>query len=119
MIAAIFLIVVVSLLAGAILSMVRTSSMAFALDVVSYKALLAADSGAQLSLNRLYAPSGIGTCVDRTWALDMAGLESCQAIVSCTSESVASETFYTFESAGRCESGSVIAERHIVIRSKS
>lgn len=119
LIAAIFMIVVVALLISAILSMVRTSSMAFAMDVLSYKALLAADSGAQLSLNKIYAPSGVGTCVDTTWILNTDGLDSCRAVVQCSTESVLGATYYTLQSAGRCELGSDIAERHVVVRSKS
>ena len=52
LISAIFLIVVVSMLAVAITSMVRTSSDEFAQNIIDQNALLAAQSGAHLLQNR-------------------------------------------------------------------
>ena len=107
----------VAVLVTAMLSLVRTSGMAFAQDVLGYKALLAADSGAQLTLNRIYAPAGVGNCAGATWVLDMTGLESCQATVTCSTELVSGDTYYTVDSYGRCTAGPQIAERRIRVRS--
>lgn len=114
--AAIFLIVVVAGLVVAISRMVRTSSEAFAQDVVSQRAFLAAESGAQLGLNRVFAPAGAGACGVWTWSLDDVGLADCSSAVTCTSETVGGTPHYTIESAGRCDSGGVIAERAVLVR---
>ena len=118
LVSAIFLILVVSVLVLAIVRTVRTSAEIFTLDVVSHRAFLAAESGAQLGLNRLFPPTGSGTCVDRVWLLDDVGLASCQASVACRSESVAGLSYYTLESDGRCDVGGVVAERRVLLRAR-
>ena len=116
LVAAIFLIVVVAALVTAIARTVRTSADAFSLDVVSHRAFLAAESGAQLGLNRVFAPSGAPACGNWTWALDAAGLRSCTAEVACRSEIVDGTPYYTVESDGRCDVGGVVAERRVLVR---
>ena len=118
LVSAIFLIVVVSVLVLAIVRSVRTSAEAFALDVVSQRAFLAAESGAQLGLNRLFAPSGAGTCTDRVWLLDDVGMPYCRATVACRTETVLGNSYYTLASDGRCDVGGVIAERRVLLRAK-
>jgi len=118
LIAALFLIVVVALLVAGILSLVRTSGQSFAQNVKAQRALMAAESGAQLSLNRLYAPLGVGGCNNTTWNFTQPGLENCVAVVTCSAENVSSDIYYTLESHGHCESGSEIAERRVILRSK-
>lgn len=116
LIAAIFLIVVVAGLMVAITRMVRTSGDAFAQNVVSHRAFLAAESGAQLGLNRVFAPAGTGSCSDWTWNLDDVGLRACSAEVTCRSVVVDGTPHYTLESGGRCEQGSFTAERRVLVR---
>jgi len=116
LIAAIFLIVVVAGLVAAITRMVRTSGDVFAQNVVNHRALLAAESGAQLGLNRVFAPAGSGTCGAWTWDLADMGLDDCQATVVCRSEVVDATPHYTLESGGRCESGNFVAERRVLVR---
>lgn len=117
LVAAIFLITVVALLTIAILRSVRTSSDAYALDVVAHRAFAAAESGAQLGANRLFAPSGTGSCAaTQSYNFDALGLSSCRASVSCQSESVDGQPLYTIRSAGRCDSGGVISEREVLVR---
>ena len=116
LISAIFLIVVVSVLVAAILRMVRTSGEAFAQDVVSQQAFLAAESGAQLGLNRIFAPQGVGACADWTWDLSLLGLPHCEARVACRVEIVQAVPHYTLESDGRCGTGQQIAERRVLVR---
>ena len=114
--AAIFLIVVVVTLVAAIVRMVRTSSDAFSQDVISQRAFLAAESGAQLGLNRVFAPSGAGVCGNWSWDLSAAGLETCTADVACRNEVVNGVPHYTIESDGRCDSRGVVAQRRILVR---
>lgn len=114
--AAIFLIVVVAVLVVAIARMVRTSSAAFAQDVMTHRAFLAAESGAQLGLNRVFAPSGVPACTAWSWDLAPVGLANCRADVACRSESVDGTPYYTVESHGRCDAGGVVAERRLFVR---
>jgi MSHA biogenesis protein MshP len=118
LVSAIFLILVVGVLVVAIARMVRTSGDAFAQDVISHRAFLAAESGAQLGLNRVFAPAGAGSCTSWTFDLDGAGLPSCAASVSCTSDVVAAATYYTLTSAGRCDVGGFVAERRVLVRAQ-
>lgn len=114
--AAVFLIVVVAALVVAITRMVRTSEQAFAQDVVANRAFLAAESGAQIGLNRVFAPSGATSCTSWTWDLSDVGLNDCQARVICRSELVSGSPLYTVESNGRCDAGDVVAERQVLVR---
>lgn len=118
LVSAIFLILVVTILVVAISRMVRTSSDAFAQEVLSHRAFLAAESGAQLGLNRVFAPSGTGSCTTQSWDLSNSGLNYCQVTVDCRSETVASTTYYTLQSNGRCEIGSRVAERQVLVRAQ-
>jgi MSHA biogenesis protein MshP len=117
-VSAIFLVVVVGMLVVAITGMVRTSADVFAQDVVSHRAFLAAESGVQLALNRVFAPVGAGTCVNRNWDLASSGLPSCQAAVSCRAEVVAGNSFFTLVSDGRCDVGGYVAQRRVLVRAK-
>jgi MSHA biogenesis protein MshP len=116
LIAAVFLIVVVAALAVAIASLVRSNSNSFARDVLSYRAFLAADSGAQLALNRVFAPVGAPSCATRTYAFTQTGLEGCRAIVTCSALVVAGQQRYDVESHGRCTTATDVAERRIDVR---
>lgn len=116
LIAAIFLIVVVAGLVVAITRMVRTSGDAFAQNVVSHRAFLAAESGAQLGLNRVFAPAGTASCTDWNWDLSHIGLNACRVEVTCRSEVVDGTPHYTLESGGRCDSGRFVAERRVLVR---
>ena len=116
LVAAIFLIVVVSMLAVAMTAMVKSSSDEFAQNVIDHRALLAAESGAQLGLNKVFAPRGIGACANWTFDLDSAGLPACQAVVQCRSTTVAGVPHYTLESDGRCGVVDFTAQRRILVR---
>lgn len=116
LVAAIFLIVVVAGLVAAIARTVRTSGEAFARDVVSHRAFLAAESGAELALNRVFAPAGAGTCGNWSWDLSVVGMPSCRAEVRCASQVVDGSPHYTVESDGRCDTGGVAAQHRVLVR---
>ncbi|NJN52659.1 MAG: hypothetical protein HC809_13790, partial [Gammaproteobacteria bacterium] len=103
LIMAIFMIVVVAALAVGVTSLVRTGADAFGQDVVSYKAFLAAQSGAEITVNRVFAPMGTPSCTNRSLAMSQQGLESCVANVTCASVVVDGAPVFTIESAGRCD----------------
>lgn len=115
-ISAIFLIVVVGMLAVAITAMVRTSSDEFAQNIIDQNALLAAQSGAQLGLNKVFAPLGAGACSNWTFDLETIGLRACQAVVQCTSVTVAGVPHYTLQSDGRCAVVGFTAQRRLQLR---
>ncbi|MEQ8486586.1 MAG: hypothetical protein RIB46_19665 [Pseudomonadales bacterium] len=116
LVAAIFLIVVSAALAVALTRMVRTSGDGFGQDVVAHRAFLAAETGAQLGLNRVFAPAGAGSCATWTWTLEPIGLGACVAEVRCSVDMVEGAPYYTVESDGRCDSGRYVAERRILVR---
>ena len=118
LVAAIFLIVVVAVIVAAITRMVRSSSELFAQDVVSHRAFLAAETGSQLGLNRLFAPAGVGSCASWNWDLTAFGLAQCSATVSCRAELVGGESIYTLESDGRCDVGVHVSERSVLVRAQ-
>ena len=113
---AIFLIVVVSMLAIAITRMVRTSSTEFAQHVIDQNAMLAAQTGVQLGLNKVFAPLGAGACANWTFDLESIGLRSCQALVECRSVVVAGQPHYTLQSDGRCSVVGFTAQRRLEAR---
>ena len=118
LVGAIFMVIVVSVLTAAITRSVQSTAAASSLEIVSQRAFLAAESGAQLALNATYAPAGAGACADTTWNLQTIGLPGCQAITECRSTTVAGVPYYTFESAGRCDNGGVVAERVVRVRAQ-
>ena len=79
-------------------------------------ALLAAHTGVQLGLNRVFAPSGVGTC--GTWTFDLSAIElrSCSAEVTCRSLVVDSQPYYTLESEGSCSVSEFSASRRMEVR---
>ena len=113
LVAAISLIVIVSLLTVAITRTVGLGADGVALETLSNKARLAAQSGAQIGLNRVYAPAtGGGICSDRTLSLaTLPGLQSCTAQVSCTTVTSGAEQYYAVESSGSCTAGSLVTNR--------
>ncbi len=117
LIAAISLLIIVALLALAITRTVQLGAGSVGLDILSQRALLTASSGAQLSLNRVFAPAGVGSCAALTWDLsDLNGLPSCQAAVSCTSVTVRGRIFYELRSTGTCAAGAEQASREVLVR---
>ncbi len=119
LIGALFLILVVVLLVAAIHRTVVLGARGTSLSVMNHKALLAAHSGAQLSLNRLYAPLGTGNCAAAVWDLqNVAALRNCNAAVSCRADVVRGVSYFTIESTGACQDGAVSAQRQVLVRTR-
>lgn len=109
---AVFILVVVSMLGVAMINTLNRGQESVAREVVSLRALLAAESGAELGLNCVLEGSGCG-CSNAnagfTAMTDLApitftgdGLASCTADVSCRAVEVDSIDYYTIRSNGRC-----------------
>ena len=117
LVAAIALITIVALVALGVTRTVQLGAGSLSLDVLSQRALLAASSGAQLGLNRVFAPAGVASCNNRNWDFStLTGLPSCQAVVSCTSETVRGKVFYTIASTATCAAATLQAERSVLVR---
>lgn len=118
LVSSIFLITVVAILVVAITRTVRGAGEQHAQDVITQQAFLAAESGVQLALNRVFAPAGVGSCGNWSWSLDELSLPYCQADVQCRSELVGASLYYTLESHGRCDVGGYTAERRVLVRAQ-
>lgn len=116
LLSAIALITLTAVLSIAIMRTVRTGSDSSVQAIVSFRAFLAAESGAQLGANRVYAPAGTGSCVDRSFDLATLGLPSCNAEVACRSEAVAGEFLFTLQSTATCNPNGFSATHSVVVR---
>lgn len=101
---AIFVLVVMSLLGAAMLNILRSGSDSVAREVVSSRALMAAESGAQRLLNEIFPPGGAtltASCGDKSYAMN--GLFACNTVeVSCQFLTIDSIDYFTLSSTGRC-----------------
>lgn len=127
---ALFIIVVMGLLALALSRMTTQTSLASAQELLSVQAFYAAESGAQQGMNRLYPPADTNQRVNVNSRCDnvnrtltftgVDGLNSCSASVRCECANCAptdATSFYTITSQGRCGSGVLSAERTIKVGS--
>ncbi|MBL4680913.1 MAG: hypothetical protein JKY88_09340 [Pseudomonadales bacterium] len=116
LIGAIFVIVVVAILSTAMSQMLVTDSEIQSYEILSLKAFLAAESGAQLGVNRVLPPIGGGSCAARTFTFTDSPLRFCQAVVSCTTLTVSGDNYYTLTSNAQCQAGSYLAQRTVQVR---
>lgn len=106
---ALFVIVIMALLAAVMGRFLVDSGEKNTAEVRGVRALMAAQSGLEIALYRLY-PNNSWTAqrcdASTTTAFALPGLVNCQAIVSCTEVKVSaagtSQTGYRFSSEGRC-----------------
>ncbi|MFQ2701634.1 MSHA biogenesis protein MshP [Aeromonas caviae] len=105
---ALFVVVIMALLAAAMGRFLVDSGEKHGVEVRGVRALMAAQSGLEIALYRLY-PSGQWqgqACSPLTFTFTEVGLAGCQASVSCTKLTVsvagATQTGYRFSSEGRC-----------------
>jgi len=117
---AVFFMVVVALLSVAITRSVSTGADAFALELMSNRAFLAAETGAQLGVRSVYPAQGVGVCAAQSLDLTSLNLLRCTANVQCRSVSVSGQDYFSIESTGRCtDGGAIVAERVIFVRAQS
>lgn len=102
----VFILVVMTLLAAAIMRLSTTSALSIATEVNSSHALHAAESGAQWAMNQLFPPGGAGgnPCfADTTLNFTVGVLSGCSAAVSCTSPgAINGNIHYSVISSGNC-----------------
>ena len=113
---AIFILVVVSLLALAIFRMNALNQNSVVQEVLSARAFLAAESGAQTQMMRVFPVSGAGVCAAQSLTFNAAGLNACTSNSSCNSIAANGQTYYEIESVGRCGVGNVTAQRTLQLQ---
>ena len=115
---ALFIIIIMSLIAIAVNQLTASSNQAYSQNVLSARAFYAAESGAQLrSYSVLSGPPCVcGGAENVTYDFTEPGLSQCKADTNCTSFIANGETYCTIVSSGSCSNG--IAERTIEVRLK-
>lgn len=116
LVGAIFVIVVVALVSLAMSRMLAADKLTYSYEILGLKAFLAAESGAQLGVNRLMPPDSTGSCADQTFTLEAPSLRFCTATVSCSQTTANGEDFFTVTSRGQCSAGDFIASRSLEVR---
>lgn len=123
---AIFVLLVVGLLGGAMVNLLNQSEEGVAREVVSMRALMAAESGAERGLQR--ALNVAGSCVGSGVTLQPMlswnftgnnGLQDCSAAISCAVQSINGLNYYTIKSHGECGPAGGRAHRIIQLQAQS
>lgn len=116
LVGAVFVIVVVALMAVAMARMLEADKLTQSYEVLGLKAFLAAESGAQIGVNRLLAPDSVGSCITETENLLADSLRFCTAQITCGLMTSDGESFYTITSRGSCSAGDLVASRTLEVR---
>jgi len=124
---AVFILVIMSLLAAAIVQLSSRNNLSSAQEVFSTRAFYAAESGASWAMSQLFfnatgsatkAFSDIqcGSPVNgKTLNFTAAGLGGCSATLSCSVDTVGSTGYYRIVSTGVCGTGQVQARRVVEV----
>ena len=134
--AALFVLVVVAMLGAAMVAILNQGTAAVAREVVSMRALMAAESGAERGLNQVLeidASACTGTMLNPpaslnplfvTWSMAVDGMTSCDVNVSCARTQVdgdndgTPEDYYTLRSIGTCGSTADRAFRIVEVQAR-
>ena len=118
---AVFVIVVLSGLTAAMSTLLETSNESIAREVLSTRALLAAQSGAQREMAQMFPMTG-GVVACAPLSLDAgvaSGLPGCTAEVTCgTLVEAAGQKLFTITSKGTCGPADSAAVRNIQMQAK-
>lgn len=121
--ATVFIISVLALIVVALSELNQSANLSFGQSFQSQRAFYAAESGAQVGLNRIFV--GGTTCNNSITDIDFdsggvnLGLDDCTADLSCSLVTVAGTNYYTLSSTAVCGSGFEQAERTIQVRARS
>ena len=109
---AIFILVVLSLLGAALINILNVGTESVAREVISTRALFAAESGAQRQLNAIFPPgaaTSTGQCAAsagavRTNSFTLSGLVGCNSSVAvqCSYITIDGVNYFTIVSTGNC-----------------
>ena len=116
----IFLLVVVAMLVVAMARLNSGNQKIVGQEVLSVRALFAAESGAQSMAMRAFPlgavpPTACPANFSITFPVVATGLNGCTATVTCTATTAASRTVFTVKSEGRCIGGTEQARRMITV----
>lgn len=114
-----FLLVVVSLLAAAMAQLNRGGSAAVTQEILSVRALFAAESGAQVMAMKIFPITGASACGPLALAFPANGLNGCTANVTCASVTTPGRTVFTVRSTGTCTANTERASRTIEVGLRS
>lgn len=123
---ALFIIIVLTLLGSALVKVLSTSSESIAQEVIGTRALMAANSGMQAHLQKLFPLNGSVACPGdfiydfSETGSDTQGLYHCKANTSCTlyfPDPTTGVNYYRLTSTGECGSSAVAANSKAVVRS--
>ncbi len=118
---ALFVITILGVIIATMSSVQEDSGASSALQVNAHRALFAADSGTEASINLLVPPDGsagqaCSTSPYYSRTFTVSGLINCSVSVSCSSVTVNAEDFYTLISTGTCGSNNDAARRILEVR---
>ena len=121
---ALFILVVLGALSAAMISIMAAGADSVAREVLSARALMAAESGAQRNLNEIFTPGAavnVAACQPTSVYGGFAGLAGCSntsVIVKCSYITVDSVDYFTLISEGRCGPLADQAVRVIEVQAK-
>lgn len=114
LIGAVFVLVVIGLLAVALTRGVRTGAEQRGLENLATRAFLAAESGAQLGVREALPRSGSSVCTSRSYALSSLGYRNCSATVSCNQINAGGESFFSVESRAHCTADNMLVAERVI-----
>ena len=116
-----FVIIIISLLAAALVRLNAQSNLSNAQQVISTRAFFAAESGAQLQAMRIFPVNGgAAVCANQNYNFVTDGINGCTANTTCLANNVNGQDYYQVTSAGQCNAGQPLqATRTIEIRLKN
>lgn len=130
---AIFVMVVLAMLGAAMARIVAQGQESVAREVVSIRALMAAESGAERGLHQVLTVDGSGCAAGLpnfsqlfggVWNLTIPGLQNCNADISCSVTNVDTDfdgtpdPHYTVRSVGRCGPSGSQAVRIVEVQAR-
>ncbi len=122
LVAAIFVITVMAMISVGISNLVLTSQQSYGFEVLSARAFLAAESGAQLAVHSAMPPVGTSSCPASAATPSLAGapgLSGCTVETLCSRVDVASVAYFSITSTGRCGNAADTAIRRLQVRVKN
>ncbi len=122
---AVFVIVVLGALAAAMIKFLSAGAETVAREIISARALMAAESGAQAKLNEIFPPgqaTAVGACDPVNPSIyNLNALEGCsnpRAVVACTPIYVDPVNYFTITSTGNCGPLNDRAARVVEVQAK-
>ena len=119
---ALFIIVVLGLLATVLYRVIAMNQLSVVQETLSARAFLAAESGAQAGMLRLFPISGAAASCSGSPGISQSfssnGLVGCDVTLVCNSLLVDGELYYQMTSTGVCRAGNLRASRAIEVSAR-